>query len=55
MKTIIIKFGGSSLADPGKIRRAAAIALASRRRGFSPVVVVSAPAYRGERPEPERD
>lgn len=44
MKTIIIKFGGSSLADPGKIRRAAAIALASRRRGFSPVMVVSAPA-----------
>lgn len=44
MKIIIIKFGGSSLADPGKIRRAAAMALASRRRGFSPVVVVSAPA-----------
>jgi len=44
MKTLIIKFGGSSLADPGKIRRAAAIALASRRRGYSPVVVVSAPA-----------
>ena len=44
MKTLIIKFGGSSLADPGKIRRAAAIALASQRRGYSPVVVVSAPA-----------
>lgn len=44
MKTIIIKFGGSSLADPGKIRRAAAIALASRRGGRAPVVVVSAPA-----------
>ena len=44
MKTIIIKFGGSSLADPEKIRRAAAMALASRRRGFAPVVVVSAPA-----------
>lgn len=44
MKTIIIKFGGSSLADPGKIRRAAAIALASRRRGCAPVAVVSAPA-----------
>lgn len=44
MKIIIIKFGGSSLADPGKIRRAAAMTLASRRRGFSPVAVVSAPA-----------
>lgn len=44
MKTLIIKFGGSSLADPGKIRRAAAIALASRRSGYAPVVVVSAPA-----------
>ena len=44
MKIIIIKFGGSSLADPGKIRRAAALTLASRRRGFSPVAVVSAPA-----------
>lgn len=44
MKTLIIKFGGSSLADPGKIRRAAAMVLAGRRRGFSPVAVVSAPA-----------
>ncbi len=44
MKTMIIKFGGSSLADPGKIRRAAEIVLASRRRGTKPVVVVSAPA-----------
>ncbi|OIO02523.1 MAG: hypothetical protein AUJ51_06210 [Elusimicrobia bacterium CG1_02_56_21] len=44
MKIIIIKFGGSSLADPDKIRRAAAMTVASRRRGFSPVAVVSAPA-----------
>jgi len=44
MKTIIIKFGGSSLADPGKIRRAAAMVLAARRRGLRPVAVVSAPA-----------
>jgi len=44
MRTLIIKFGGSSLADPVKIRRAAAMVLASRRRGFAPVVVVSAPA-----------
>ena len=44
MKTIIIKFGGSSLADPVKIRRAAALTLACKRRGFAPVAVVSAPA-----------
>ncbi|OGR44759.1 MAG: hypothetical protein A2X35_05525 [Elusimicrobia bacterium GWA2_61_42] len=44
MKTIIIKFGGSSLADPGRIRRAAAMVLAAGRRGLRPVAVVSAPA-----------
>ncbi len=44
MKTVIIKFGGSSLADPGRIRRAAASVLAARRRGVRPVAVVSAPA-----------
>ncbi len=44
MKIIILKFGGSSLADPGKIRRAAALVLAQRRGGARPVVVVSAPA-----------
>lgn len=48
MKTVIIKFGGSSLADPGRIRRAAAAVLAAvlaaRRRGARPVAVVSAPA-----------
>jgi len=44
MKTIIIKFGGSSLADPGRIRRAAAMVLGERRRGLRPVAVVSAPA-----------
>ncbi len=44
MKIIIIKFGGSSLADPGRIRRAAAMVLRERKRGFSPVAVVSAPA-----------
>ena len=44
MRTRIIKFGGSSLADPVKIRRAAAMVLASRRRGLAPVAVVSAPA-----------
>ncbi|HBA60672.1 MAG TPA: aspartate kinase [Elusimicrobia bacterium] len=44
MSIIIIKFGGSSLADPGKIRRAAALVLGARRRGLRPVAVVSAPA-----------
>lgn len=44
MKTIIVKFGGSSLADPGRIRRAAAMLLAERRGGRRPVAVVSAPA-----------
>lgn len=44
MHPIIIKFGGSSLADPEKIRRAAAILLSGRRRGLRPVAVVSAPA-----------
>lgn len=44
MGIIIIKFGGSSLADPGKIRKAAAMTLAARRGGCSPVAVVSAPA-----------
>ena len=44
MKTVIIKFGGSSLADPGKIRRAAAMVLAARRADRFPVAVVSAPA-----------
>lgn len=44
MKTIVMKFGGSSLADPGRIKRAAASVLAARSRGCRPVVVVSAPA-----------
>lgn len=44
MRTIVIKFGGSSLADPGRIRRAAALVLAARRGGRRPVAVVSAPA-----------
>ena len=44
MRTIILKFGGSSLADPGRIRRAAALILAQGRRGLRPVAVVSAPA-----------
>ena len=39
---IVQKFGGSSLADLKKLRRAAAIAQEARRRGHSVVVVVSA-------------
>ncbi len=44
MKIIVMKFGGSSLADPDKIRRAAAAVLAARRDARFPVAVVSAPA-----------
>ncbi len=44
MKTIVIKFGGSSLADPDKIRRAAAAVLAVKCASRFPVAVVSAPA-----------
>ena len=38
-----MKFGGTSVADPEKIQRAAERAIAERRKGFSVVVVVSAP------------
>jgi aspartate kinase len=38
-----MKFGGSSLAEPEKIQRAAERAIAERRRGRAVVVVVSAP------------
>ena len=41
--TVVMKFGGTSVADPDKIRRAAAIAVAERRRGRRVAVVVSAP------------
>ena len=40
---IVQKFGGSSLADLEKLRRAASITLEARRRGHSVVAVVSAP------------
>ena len=40
--TIVQKFGGSSLADLEKLRRAASIILEARRRGHSVVAVVSA-------------
>ncbi len=38
-----MKFGGTSVADPEKIQRAAERAIAERRKGYGVVVVVSAP------------
>ncbi len=43
MKITVMKFGGTSVADPEKIVRAAERAIAARRAGFAVVVVVSAP------------
>ncbi|MBI5625370.1 MAG: aspartate kinase [Elusimicrobia bacterium] len=43
MRIKVLKFGGTSVADPEKIRRAAERAAAARRAGWSVVVVVSAP------------
>ena len=40
---IVMKFGGTSVADPERIQRAAERAIAARRRGAQVVVVVSAP------------
>ncbi len=40
---LVMKFGGTSVADPEKIQRAAERAIAARRRGKGVVVVVSAP------------
>lgn len=40
---LVMKFGGTSVADPEKIHRAAERAVAARRRGLRVVVVVSAP------------
>ncbi len=40
---IVQKFGGSSLADPARLRRAAGISLEAKRRGNEVVTVVSAP------------
>ncbi len=42
-KITVMKFGGTSVADPEKIQRAAERAIAERRKGFGVVVVVSAP------------
>ena len=43
MKITVMKFGGTSVADPEKIQRAAERAIAERRKGRGVVVVVSAP------------
>ena len=43
MKIKIMKFGGTSLSDPEKIRLAAGRAAAEKKRGFSVVLVLSAP------------
>ncbi len=42
-KITVMKFGGTSVADPEKIQRAAERAIGARRKGFGVVVVVSAP------------
>ncbi|MDE1977256.1 MAG: aspartate kinase [Elusimicrobia bacterium] len=43
MNILVMKFGGTSLADPEKIQRAAARVARARRRGFAVAAVVSAP------------
>ena len=43
MKIKIMKFGGTSLSDPEKIRLAAYRAAAEKKKGFSVVLVLSAP------------
>ncbi|HVA65994.1 MAG TPA: aspartate kinase [Elusimicrobiota bacterium] len=43
MNILVMKFGGTSLADPEKIQRAAARVARARRRGFAIAAVVSAP------------
>ena len=43
MRILVMKFGGTSVADPEKIQRAADRAITARRRGRAVVVVVSAP------------
>ncbi len=42
-KITVMKFGGTSVADPEKISRAAERAIGERRKGYGVVVVVSAP------------
>lgn len=44
MMIIVMKFGGTSVAELEKIERAANTAIAARKKGYKVVVVVSAPA-----------
>lgn len=44
MKTIVMKFGGSSLGEPEKIRIMADRAITAAKKGFAVAMVVSAPA-----------
>ena len=44
MRILIMKFGGSSLAEPEKIKVMAERAVKARKRGFAVVMAVSAPA-----------
>ena len=43
MKLAVLKFGGTSVANPEKIKRAAETILLTRRKGYHVVTVVSAP------------
>lgn len=43
MSLVVMKFGGSSVADPQKLRHVARLLLAKKRRGHRVVAVVSAP------------
>jgi len=49
MSVIVQKFGGTSLADPARIQRCAARAVAARRAGHQVVVVVSAMGHTTDR------
>jgi aspartate kinase len=42
-RTIVMKFGGTSVATPEKIKHVAKIVIGKKKEGYSPVVVVSAP------------
>src|SRR5947207_2883035 len=48
MKITVMKFGGTSVADPERIQRAAERAIAERRKGYAVVVVVQGRAPNGD-------
>jgi len=43
MKILVQKFGGTSVADPEKVRKVARIAVSARKQGYAVAVVASAP------------